>query len=150
MCYSRTTKTRGRDKLWFSWRWRQALLTLTVVRCSHTPWKERRHFSWRWVRTKLYFLPGQETSAEERGVRYLLCCGCPPATAPSGSSSLEPSLWTSSKTCCYTVSTGPTQRGTSFGSPECPCINKQAWQWQGPQPHHQSPNREDVESLEPS
>lgn len=68
---------------------------------------------------------------------YRLCCGCPPATAPGGLPSPAPSLWTSSKTCCYTVSIGPTQINTSFGFPECPCIEKWTWQW--PWKHRHTP-----------
>lgn len=61
-------------------------------------------------------------------VWYLLCCECPPATAPGGWSSHALSLGTASKTCCCTVSTGPIQTNTSFGSPECPCMKTQAGQ----------------------
>lgn len=103
----------------------QVLLILTVVLLTFIMEGNAR-FQLKVHENEAEFPPRHycEGAGAECGVWYLLCCECHPATAPGGSSSHELSLGTSSKTCCYTVSTGPTQINTSFGSPECPCVKK--------------------------
>lgn len=91
--------------------------------CPHTPLSCLRE-GCEWVGTN----PRAAWPAGRRAASglYLQCCGCLCATVPGGSSSLELSLGTSSRTCCCTVSTGPTLINTSSGFPGCPCIkNKQ-------------------------
>lgn len=98
---------------------RQTSHPLRAKKMPDSHWKGSKH--------QHIHIPRPRSHHGDEIAQYLRCSGYPPARAPGAMSPPGPSPGTASKTCCYSASAGPTRRGTSAGSPECLCAQRQRW-----------------------